>query len=156
MNLTEILATVVIAGLLTSVGFVGAREPLARQELETASREIWLGLERARQVAERRGMACTMELGPRGWQVPAGSSGCEGAQSELFDLNGNSSLQISNNFAAALNFTPNGLILGGGTVILSHSGTSLRRCLVISLPLGATRIGRYGSANNNNTCLPDG
>jgi len=37
----------------------------------------------------------------------------------------------------------NGLVIDGGVVVLSHSGTGLRRCLVMALPLGLVRLGRY-------------
>jgi hypothetical protein len=34
-------------------------------------------------------------------------------------------------------------VLSGGTVVLAMEGTSLQRCVVISLPLGITRVGIY-------------
>ncbi|MFL0790971.1 MAG: hypothetical protein AB8E87_12215, partial [Prochlorococcus sp.] len=33
--------------------------------------------------------------------------------------------------------------IDAGLVVLSRPGSAYRRCLVISLPLGITRIGRY-------------
>ena len=34
-------------------------------------------------------------------------------------------------------------MIDGGVVVLSQSGTGLRRCLVMALPLGLVRLGRY-------------
>ena len=65
------------------------------------------------------------------------------------DLNG--SLRLEHNLPAAVRFSANGLVLDGGTVVVSHPGTSLARCVVVSLPLGVTRVGLYG----NGSCLPD-
>ncbi|NDE21959.1 MAG: hypothetical protein EBZ96_03625 [Synechococcaceae bacterium WB9_3_282] len=42
MNLTEILVSIAISAGFASLCFVGAQGPLARQELESASRELWL------------------------------------------------------------------------------------------------------------------
>ena len=154
MNLSEILVTVIITAVLSSVCLVSAQEPLARQELENASRELWLGLERARKQAEQQGAPCALELGPTGWQAPGlgNLASCNDAEVKIMKDSVNSKLQLSNNFAAPLIFTPNGLVLGGGTILLAHSGINLRRCMVISLPLGITRAGMYSKA----ACLPDG
>jgi hypothetical protein len=43
--------------------------------------------------------------------------------------------------------------------VLSSRGTSLRRCLVMALPLGVVRLGRYGAdpstPPDSTACLPD-
>jgi len=154
LNLSEVLVTVIITAVLSSVCLVSAQEPLARQELENASRELWLGLERARKQAEQQGVPCSLELGPTGWQAPGAGNlaSCDDAEVKLIEAGVNSKLQLSSNLAAPLIFTPNGLVLGGGTILLAHSGINLQRCLVISLPLGITRAGKYSKAG----CIPDG
>jgi hypothetical protein len=44
----------------------------------------------------------------------------------------------------------------GGTVVISAAGTELRRCLVMSLPLGVVRLGRYeggqGDSPSSSAC----
>lgn len=52
-------------------------------------------------------------------------------------------VQLSHNFPAVLRFSRNGLVLDGGTAVLQASGTAVQRCLVMSPPLGITRVGRY-------------
>ena len=63
---------------------------------------------------------------------------------------------IDSNLPAALRFSSNGLVLDGGTVVISATGTELRRCLVVSLPLGVVRLGRYegpqGNAPSSSAC----
>ena len=153
MNLTEILVSVAISAGFVSLCLVGAQGSLARQELESASRELWLGLERARNQAEQQGKPCALQLGGRGWQAPAlgDLASCDQAEVELFDVSKSERFQLSNNFSSPLVFTANGLVLGGGTAILKHSSSGLSRCLVISLPLGITRVGNYAKGS----CLPD-
>jgi len=50
---------------------------------------------------------------------------------------------LQHNFPDVLRFSANGLVLDGGTVLISASGGAVVRCLVMSLPLGITRLGRY-------------
>ncbi|CAI8165761.1 MAG: Uncharacterised protein [Prochlorococcus marinus str. MIT 9215] len=42
-----------------------------------------------------------------------------------------------------LRFAANGLLLDGGMVVLATKSRRYQRCLVISLPLGVSRIGYY-------------
>ena len=52
-------------------------------------------------------------------------------------------MELRHNLPAALRFSSNGLVLDGGTVLIAAEGVALRRCLVLSLPLGVVRLGRY-------------
>ena len=69
-------------------------------------------------------------------------------------------VNLRHNLPAALRFSSNGLVLDGGTVLISAAGIDLRRCLVLSLPLGVVRLGRYsGSVDgtpSSSACLADG
>jgi hypothetical protein len=68
-------------------------------------------------------------------------------------------VQVRHNFPEALRFSSNGLVLDGGTVVLSTKGTPLQRCLVMALPLGIVRVGRYGAnpaaGPRAEACTPD-
>ena len=65
-------------------------------------------------------------------------------------------MAIGSNLPGALRFSSNGLVLDGGTVVISAAGTELRRCLVMSLPLGVVRLGRYegeqGDSPSSSAC----
>ena len=61
-----------------------------------------------------------------------------------------------------MRFAANGLTLDGGTVVLGSLHSPYRRCLVISLPLGVSRVGRYDGdpldpaiGLSSSRCLPD-
>jgi hypothetical protein len=60
-------------------------------------------------------------------------------------------VKLTHNFPAMLRFSSNGLVLDGGTAVLQAAGTSLQRCLVMALPLGITRVGRFQAGR----CEPD-
>lgn len=145
MTLTEQLIAVALVGVLATAGLWNGRQTLARQRLEAATAALALGLERARSAAERQGRPCQLELGPRGWQAPV-VEGCQEGAGPLLEGRDGDGLSLSHNLPGALTFTANGLVLGGGSVVLQMDGTTLRRCLVVSLPLGITRVGRQEAA----------
>lgn len=150
MTLAEQLIAVALVGLLAAAGVWNGRQTLARQRLEAATTALGLGLERARSAAERTGQPCLLELGLRGWQAPA-AGGCDEGAGPLLEGSEGDGLGLSHNLPGPLTFTANGLVLGGGSVVLQMEGTPLRRCLVVSLPLGITRVGRQEASG----CLAD-
>ncbi|MCP9807943.1 GspH/FimT family pseudopilin [Cyanobium sp. HWJ4-Hawea] len=166
----ELVVVIAIVAILAAISFQQGGEVLARQRLESSTRRLAIGIERGRLAAQRKGEPCGLSLGPTGWQVPLdGSATCLGARLGLgegvADAGRNDAgrndagVTVSHNLPAVLRFTPNGLVLDAGTVVLTTSGTQLRRCLVIALPLGIVRLGRYGADPTKNlkpeACLPD-
>jgi prepilin-type N-terminal cleavage/methylation domain-containing protein len=160
-SLAELLVAVSVLGLLASLAFDSGQRSLARMRVETTSRRLGWGLEQARQQALSQGQPCALELGPSGWRQPRGGSlsGCGEAVSsgDGAGLAGEAvGVAIGSNLPAALRFSSNGLVLDGGTVVISAAGTELRRCLVVSLPLGVVRLGRYegppGDAPSSSAC----
>ena len=151
-SLPELLVTVSVLGLLASLALAGGQRSLARMRVETTSRRLGWGLEQARRQAQILGQPCALELGPSGWRQPSGGSlpGCGEADVELQPHEA-TGVVIGSNLPGALRFSSNGLVLDGGTAVLSASGTTVQRCLVMALPLGITRMGRYRSSS----CEPD-
>jgi hypothetical protein len=140
-----------VASLLVVAGtqlWRGGVEVLSRQRLSIASQRLAGGLEDARLAALRQGQPCGLRLGRQGWEPPGGSAlpACPGVEGGLgMGLEGaGSDPQVSHNFPDPVRFTANGLVLDGGTVWLRSRGTALVRCVVVSLPLGITRVGREG------------
>ena len=107
---------------------------------------VMVGVDRARQSAERDGRPCALSLTAEGWRAPAGSvlPPCRAAGLALAEPLSRTEIQLSTNLPESLRFSLNGLVLDGGLVVLSSPGSSHRRCVVISLPLGVTREGLYG------------
>jgi len=159
-SLLELLVAMAVLGILAAMSVGTGQRSLALMRLETTSRRLALGLEQARQAAARHGQPCALALGPSGWREPSGGSlpVCgisEGAEAEL-----EAGVELRHNLPAALRFSSNGLVLDGGTVLIAAEGIALRRCLVLSLPLGVVRLGRYsGPADgtpSSSACLADG
>ena len=149
-TLPELLLTTGLVVLLATWARLGGAEERARQGLQAASQRVVAGLEEARAAAVREGRPCGLRLGSGGWEPPQGSAlpPCGGVAS---GLGADTAVDVSHNLADPVRFSANGLVLDGGTVWLRSQGTPLVRCIVVSLPLGVTRVGREGSSG----CEPE-
>ena len=161
-TVVEMLIAASVLALLAGACFGSASETLARQRVEAASRRLEQGIEEARTNAEQRRSACSLALAKEAWSAAADAAlpPCRAEDTPLSEgLAGNEQLQLRHNLPAELRFTANGLLIDGGTVVIGAAGTALKRCLVVALPLGVVRIGRYGGrdgdALSSAACLPD-
>jgi len=150
-GLVAVAVLLLLAGLCLPPGL----EAVARQRVEAATRRVLLGFDRGREAAERHGLACALALDGGGWRAPGGGGelpGCEAAAISLGEgVHESAALQLAHNLPEPVRFSANGLVLDGGTVLVSHPGTALVRCVVVSLPLGVTRVG----LQNGGSCVPD-
>jgi len=153
-SLVELLVVALLLGSTALISFRQASRALAQERVESAVRRLAQGLEQGRLAAIRSGSPCGMSLGQEGWQPARDSSlpACTG----LLALHGEGidpgEVQMEHNFPALVRFSSNGLVLDGGTVRLWAPGTELVRCLVMALPLGVVRLGRW----QQGSCQPDG
>ena len=67
MTLTELMLGLSLLGLMGSVGLAQGSQVLLDQRLESATRLVDPGLQRARREAQRRGAPCGLRLSPTGW-----------------------------------------------------------------------------------------
>ena len=149
-SLAELLLVVVILALLAGLGLQSGGETLARRRLEVATRRLDQGIQRARAEAQKRGQPCGLSLQSGGWGPPPDSDAllpCQQTLQSLQEPIAAAELQLSHNFPRVLRFSSNGLVLDGGTAVLRISGTELQRCLVMALPLGITRLGRFSGGS---------
>ena len=141
-TLVEQLVVMALLGLLAVLGLRQGHDTLARQRLEAASRVVVQGIERGRLAALRQGQPCGLALTAEGWEGGSGNlPACAGGLEPLAEHGG--AVQVEHNLPAEVRFSANGLVIDGGTVVVSHAGSTLRRCLVMALPLGIVRVGRY-------------
>ena len=151
MSLVELLTAVAVVGILAVTSINASRRPLAHQQLLAATRQLELGIEQARDQAMDQQAPCALALGEAGWVEPDEGSlpACSHATGPLLAGDRGAGLQLRHNITS-LQFTTNGLVLGGGTVRLAVDGLAQERCVVISLPLGITRQGLW----HEGQCLP--
>ncbi|OUX71639.1 MAG: pilus assembly protein [Synechococcus sp. TMED90] len=162
-TLVEVMVVVAIVGISCSIGLVHAGADRDRLQLDAAARRLRLGLERARLSARRDQQACAVALMADGWVAAdyASLPPCSGAALSLQEGVGQAEIKVHTNLPSVLRVSANGLLLDGGTTVLSHFRVSGSPCLVVSLPLGISRIGRYagsplagGDALRSSQCLP--
>jgi prepilin-type N-terminal cleavage/methylation domain-containing protein len=167
-TLPELMVSVIILGLLTTLGLNNGSGYLKRQQLEGATRRLIIGLEQGRDAARRKGAACSLQLtaagSASGWAQPASSNPapCPVASMSLMESTGwpgQAQLQFAHNFSGPVIFTANGLVNSGGTAVLAITGTDLVRCVVVSAVMGVTRAGSYAGAFTQSpiasSCKPD-
>ena len=140
MTLTELMLGLSLLGLMGSVGLAQGSQVLLDQRLDSATRLLDQGLQRARREAQRRGAPCGLRLSPAGWTTPPAAAlpSCLAAPQPLPER-----VAVAHNFPELLRFTANGLVLDGGTAVLSAAAHPNQRCLVMGLPLGITRLGQF-------------
>lgn len=161
-SLVDLLVAIAVLGILASIGLVHAGQDRARAELDGAMRRLAVGLEQARRSAERDGKACALSLTEAGWQPPVSAdlSPCRGAGLALEEPLSRGVVRLDTNLPDPLRFSVNGLVLDGGLAVLSAPGSTVRPCLVVSLPLGVMRQGRYqqdpAAGLSSSHCLPTG
>lgn len=160
-TLLQALVSLAVIGTLAWLALGRSHEVLARLQVELAARRLLVGLERGREAAERIGQPCGLKLTPEGWRgaATAAAEACDGGDLTLQEGLLPVQLRLEHSFAAAVKFTANGLAIDGGTAVVGASGTELVRCVVMSPPLGVTRLGRYtgqpGGRPDPARCLPD-
>ena len=146
-TLVELMMAVALVGIICSIGLVHAGADRDRLQLDAAARRLQLGLQRARLSARRHQQACAVALGPEAWVV--GDSGslppCIGSGLSLQEGAAPAEISVHTNLPSLVRVTANGLLLDGGTTVLSHPRVSDSRCLVVSLPLGISRVGHYAA-----------
>lgn len=144
-SLPELVIVAMLLGGMAVLGLRQGAESLARERVESASRRIALGLERGRLAAVRSGRPCALTLGEDSWQVPSGASlpACEGLDLPAGEGIDAGVVRLEHNLPPLVRFSSNGLVLDGGTVRIAADGTTLERCLVMALPLGVVRLGRW-------------
>ena len=148
-SLVELMVTIAVVAVVASTALVRPGLQQQRLELETAMRRLRVGLDRARLAAERNQQPCGLSLGAQGWQPPLTQRlpVCAGAVLPLRESAAGATeaglISLRTNLPELLRFTANGLVLDGGVVVLRHTQLPLQRCLVLGLPLGITRTGRY-------------
>jgi type II secretory pathway pseudopilin PulG len=144
--LVELLVALTLLSLLALLVIDSGRRQLAAVKVEAAARRLGTLLERSRDRAEQADSPLVLPL--------QGEGGLEAVV-----LEGDAGLALHHTLPSQLRFTANGLVIDGGTAVVSAVGTDLRRCLVMSLPLGIVRVGRYdgdpAAGPSSSLCRPD-
>ena len=158
-SLPELLVSLAVLGILSTVALVHAGPDRIGQQLDGAAQAFQLAIDRARLAAQRSQQACGLALEEAFATGEAESAlpPCKGAGMALPSALA-SGINVHSNLPQRLRFSTNGLLLDGGLIVFRHPGAHHRPCVVMSLPLGVTRQGIYGTDPsldlNSQHCLP--
>ena len=168
MSLIEQLIIVSLLGMLASIPIVTGGSDRDQLQLDASARRLQVGLDRGRSIARREQRACGVSLSEEGFAapdqgiLPASFPACPGSGMALQEVLEQGPIELNTNLPPVLRFTANGLLLDGGIAVLRHQRLAKARCLVVSLPLGVSRIGSYqgplpsdGGRLLSSQCLPD-
>jgi len=166
-SLVELTVTVAVMGIIASLASPNTAADRDRLQLDAAARRLQLGLERARLIARRAQQACGVSLGSDAWvepeqrALPGELAPCSGIDLALQEDSEQGPIQVHTNLPDVIRVSANGLLLDGGTTVLSHARLGRSRCFVVSLPLGVSRVGVYpagppelGEAPRSTLCRP--
>ena len=143
-SLGELLVAVALLGLLSGLALPRNRHQLARQRRDGTMQRLLTGLATARHRAEIRHRACAMALEPAGWAPPARSPRPSCSITFAMDDSANSGVVILNGFRNDITINAAGRLTGtGGPVVVGHPELPLKRCFVVTPPIGIVRTGRY-------------
>lgn len=161
LSLPETVITISLISVVTSLSAPSLYETYMRQKVDSASRRISPGLERALAAAEEDG-DCSLSLSSAGWTAAGGSSLplCVSRDTGVLatGLGIASDVQLRHTFPAALTFygsksQADRSASAAGMAVLSAQGTRLQRCVVLAPTLGLVRLGSY--EGNVNTSLSE-
>ena len=166
-SIVELMITVAVVGIIASLAVPSSTSDRDQLQLDAAARRFQLGLERARLVARRTQQACGISLGSEAWlepehqDLPGELAPCSGIGLALQEALEQGLIRVQTNLPTVIRVSANGLLLDGGTTVLSHERLDRSLCLVVSLPLGVSRVGTYqgdlpalGGAPRSSLCRP--
>jgi len=152
-SLAELLLVVALLGVSTILGWQQAAEILMRHKINAALHGLHMNLRLAATHAKQKGQPCALSLPAshesfsQAVQLSPCFTSFTFVDGELFDHG----VQLTHNFPSALRFASNGLALDAGTAVVGMANSRYQRCLVMALPLGIIRLGRY----EENQCIAD-
>ena len=159
-SLLELVVATSLLAVLATVGLHTTSSDYWHLKIEQSALNYQLALDRARWSAEKSQQACALWVHGAESELPEPNSlqPCVASRMPLRQRLASSGVLIHANLPNRLRFTRNGLLLDGGIVVFSHPGSQQRSCVVVSLPLGVTRSGRYSTdptlGVNSQNCLP--
>ena len=168
MSLIEQLMVVSVLGIVLSIPFMTGRSDRDQLQLDASARRLQVGLDQARSIARREQRACGLSLSAEGFTssdegiLPGAIPACTAIGMSFQEAFEQGPIVLNTNLPQVLRITSNGLLLDGGIAVLSHQRLAKARCLVVSLPLGVSRIGSYqdplppeGGRLLSSRCMPD-
>ncbi len=161
-TLIETLAVVIMIGILAAIAAPNLFGLLTRNRINQALSQIEGAIKEGQRQAIRQGKSCTVQINPSNNtvnNVPPKTVRGDPPNCLLNERKIADSIDIETNLSGtppSIIFSHKGSTTKSGKIVVSSSGSDLKRCFVISLGLGITRTGEYEPDPSNPTSLSDG
>lgn len=146
-TLLETMIIVVIIGILSAIAGPNFLGMLNRGKVNSALSEIQGTLQQAQREAMRKSISCEVKLETTNNTITSDPSNCIVTGNRTF----NSNIVIATN-QTSFTFSYRGTLIlpDAGTIVLSSKDNpNLKKCLVVSSPLGIIRTGIYKDSTNS-------
>lgn len=145
-TLIETMIIVVIIGILSAIAGPSFLGMLNRGKVNSALSEIQGTLQQAQREAMRKSKACTVTLKPTNNTI---SNDCSVTGAPTLNPN---IVMAANETSFEFSYRGTITLSDAGTIVLSSKDNpSVKKCLVISHPLGIIRTGNYNDSTNSVT-----
>lgn len=153
-TLIEMLAAVIMVGILAAIAAPNLFGLLTRNRINQALSQIEGAIKEGQRQAIRQGKSCRVQINLTNNTISGDPPNCLLNEREIAD-----SINIQTNLPGTtpgIVFSHKGSTTTNGKIVVSSSGSDLKRCFVISLGLGISRTGDYEPDPDNPDSLSDG
>lgn len=139
-TLTEMIVTVIIAGILAAVAAPNFYGLLKSNEVNEGITTLENALKEAQKIAIRQSQACTVTINTATNSLTANPTTCLPTQRDI-----DADLNIFSDQASPfdIDFSYKGNTTNSYTIVVSSDGTTNVKCLLVSNGLGAMKVGEY-------------
>lgn len=160
-TLTEMIITVIVAGVLAAITLPSLVGLLNRNQVNEAQRQVETALKDAQRQAIRRGRSCRVTINTTANTISSPDNGCLLSQRDVDEgtLVGGDKVSLkANSNTLTISFTHKGTTTSQDVIVIDSSLTDAKKCVAIADGIGTVRTGTYtGNVNstlNRSFCRP--
>ena len=156
-TLTEMLVTLIIAGILAAITAPSLVGLLNRNQINEAQRQVESAIREAQRQAIRRGRSCSVVINTTSKTISSPDSGCLLSQRDVGEntLVGGDTVSLkANDPNVTINFTHKGATNSDAVIVIESSLNSTKKCVAIAGTLGSVKTGIY-TGDLNTTLVPE-
>ena len=145
-TLTEMLVTLIIAGILAAITAPSLVGLLNRNQINEAQRQVESAIKEAQRQSIRRGKKCRVRINTNTKTIFSPDDGCLLSQRKVGEtkLGGGDTVSLkAKNPVMTISFNHKGTTNSSAVIVIESSLSSAKKCVAIASRLGAVRSGDY-------------
>ena len=150
-TLTEMLVTLIVAGILAAISAPSLVGLLNRNQINEAQRQVESAIKEAQRQAIRRGRSCSVVINTASKTISSPDSGCLLSQRDVGEntLVGGDKVSLkANSSPLTINFTNKGVTDSNAVIVIESTLNNTKKCVAIAGTLGSVKTGIYtGNVN---------